>query len=149
MAHSYSIISAFVMTDADGHENKCLLMRNPRGSNGYNWRWSPSDPKWTDGMAGQVPFDFDPREQDQAETGLFVVPFEAFKENPGVGYCFVNIQIAHNRESEDYVSTWYDEINASDGEEYLYTTTMDTVRKPFYITAETYSMGIIPVECTT
>lgn len=62
MAHAYSIISAFIMVDAEGNDIRAMLMRNPAGNNGYNWRWSGEDPKWSDGLAAQVPFDFDPRE---------------------------------------------------------------------------------------
>jgi hypothetical protein len=149
MAHSYSVVAAFDMTDADGHANRCLLMRNPRGANGYNWRWSASDPKWSDGMAAQVPFGFDPREEDPEETGLFIVPFEAFLDNPGIGYCFVNIQIGHNRADEDYEEQWYDVIDASDDEEYTFFATGDTSWKPIYFTVETYGFNIIPLECTT
>lgn len=50
MAHSYSIITAFDMTDLNGHTHRCLLMRNPWGNNGYSWRWSAYDLKWTDDM---------------------------------------------------------------------------------------------------
>lgn len=31
MAHSYSVLSAFLMTDSEGYENKMLLVRNPTG----------------------------------------------------------------------------------------------------------------------
>lgn len=149
MAHSYSIISAFVMTDAQGYENRCLLMRNPEGKNGYNWRWGPDDPKWTDGMAAQVPFNFDPRVSNQDETGMFVAPLEAFLDNPGVGYCFVNIQIGHSRVDEGYTDKWYDIIDADEGTTYKFYTTADTIQKPFYVSAETYGFAIVPEECTS
>jgi len=78
------------------------------------------------------------------------VPFDAFRENPGVGYCFVNIQIGHNRAEESYTDTWYDVIDAGDDEEYLfYYEDVATIHKPLYFTVETYGFNIIPYECTT
>ena len=46
-SHAYSIISAFTMTDAAGEEHQCLLIRNPWAENGYSFRWSANDPRWT------------------------------------------------------------------------------------------------------
>jgi calpain len=40
MSHAYSLIGAFTMTDASNTEHRCLLIRNPWGSNGYSWTWS-------------------------------------------------------------------------------------------------------------
>jgi hypothetical protein len=78
MAHSFTIVSAFTMEDEDEHVSRCLLMRNPWGSNTYNWRWSSRDPKWSDHLVDQIPYGFDPREDDDDYAGFFVVPFEAF-----------------------------------------------------------------------
>jgi hypothetical protein len=87
-SHAYSIISVFTMEDSDEEEHRCLLMRNPWGSNGYNWHWSHDDPKWTDDLVAQVPYDFDPVNTSPSSTGLFVMPFEGFQDNSDVGYCF-------------------------------------------------------------
>lgn len=64
------------MQDGDS-EHKMLLIRNPWGSNGYSWTWSSAD-EWTDDLVNYIPHGFDPRAQDPSETGLFVVPWEAF-----------------------------------------------------------------------
>ena len=42
------------------------------------------------------------------------MPIEAFKENDGVGACFVDFVIGHNREAEGYDSVWYDVFDADD-----------------------------------
>jgi hypothetical protein len=93
MAHSLSVIDAFIMVDEKGNEFKVLLMRDPKGSHGYSWRWSTIDPKWTDDLVSQVQtatgVDFDPR--TDTDSPYFITPFEAFKNNADVGYCFVEV----------------------------------------------------------
>lgn len=58
-AHAYSIVAVFEMTSG-GSTHRCLLMRNPWGSNYYSWTWNLNDPNWTDELIAQIPFDFDP-----------------------------------------------------------------------------------------
>jgi hypothetical protein len=93
MAHSLSVLDAFIMVDKKGNEFKVLLMRDPKGSHGYSWRWSTIDPKWTDDLVTQVRMatgvDFDPR--SDTDSPYFITPFEAFKNNADVGYCFVEV----------------------------------------------------------
>jgi len=50
MAHSLSVIDAFTMKDKKGNEFKVMLMFDPKGKHGYSWRWSNTDPKWTDDL---------------------------------------------------------------------------------------------------
>lgn len=78
MSHAYSIIAVFTMTDHKEEEHKMVLMRNPWGLNNYKWRWNYLDPKWTAELVAQVPHEFDPTDIKPEETGVFVVPFEAF-----------------------------------------------------------------------
>lgn len=94
-----------------------------------------------------MPHGFDPLNSDSDSTGLFVVPFEAFSNNADVGYCFVDIQIGHNRESEGYEDRWYDVIDASE-EQYEFSYTASTNDMPVYFTVETYSFNIVPYTCT-
>lgn len=94
-----------------------------------------------------MPYGFDPLNSDQSSTGLFVVPLEAFSNNADVGYCFVDIQIGHNRESEGYEDRWYDVIDASE-DEYWFNYTASSNQMPVYFTVETYSFNIVPYECT-
>ena len=48
------------------------------------------------------------------------MPFEAFRDNHDVGRCFVEVQIGHQRDNEGYRSSWFDVIDSSDGDEYLF-----------------------------
>lgn len=47
MSHAYTLLAAFNMTDGSGVVHRMLMVRNPWGSNYYNWTWNPSDPNWT------------------------------------------------------------------------------------------------------
>ena len=48
---SYSILSAFNMTDATGKVNSVYLIRNPWGlDNYYNQSWNATDPNWTNAL---------------------------------------------------------------------------------------------------
>ena len=90
-SHAYSLISAFTMTDSSNVDHKMLLIRNPWGINGYSWTWAHDDPNWTAALIAQIPHSFDPTAQSNLETGLFVVPWEAFSYDSVVGYCFSDI----------------------------------------------------------
>ena len=48
--HAYSVLSAYVVKNADGSEKaKLFLMRNPWGNDGnFNGSWSDKDPIWND-----------------------------------------------------------------------------------------------------
>lgn len=48
--HAYSLISAYVVKNADGTEKaKLFLMRNPWGTDGsYNGAWNDNDAIWSD-----------------------------------------------------------------------------------------------------
>jgi hypothetical protein len=135
--HAYSVIAAFEMTDAAGTVHKCVLVRNPWGTNGYSWTWSYDDPNWTADLIAQVPHGFDPTAQVNTETGLFVVPMEAYQDNADVGYCLHDIQIGHYRADEGYTNTWIDCIDCG-AEEYQYSYTASTNTYPIYFILETY-----------
>jgi hypothetical protein len=109
-------------------------------------KWAHDDPNWTDDLVAQVPHGFDPRRSGPDDSGLFVVPMEAWKKNSDVGFCFDDIQIGHYRDPEGYLSTWIDCIDCGD-EEYYYEYTATTNRHPIYFTLETYSYAIIPEVC--
>ena len=47
MSHAYTIVAVFEMTDANGVAHKCVLVRNPWGSNGYSYTWHRGDANWT------------------------------------------------------------------------------------------------------
>lgn len=147
VGHSYSVMDAFTMTDAAGTAHKMVLIRNPWGSNGYDWTWSPDDPNWTADLIAQIPNGFDPTAQSQDDTGIFVVPMEAFGPDDTLGApCFSDITIAHTRESEGYTTKWYDCIDCGSEEfEYSYTATTNSL--PIYFTLETYYPSIVPYEC--
>ena len=119
-SHAYSLIAAFTMTDAASFEHRMLMIRNPWGENNYSWKWSRDDPRWTDELIAQVPHNFNPKTANPSNTGVFVVPFEAFKDNNDVGYCFIDLQIGHYRDNEGYSDTWYDVIDANE-DGYLFT----------------------------
>ena len=105
-SHAFSILAAFTMTDNDGTDHKCLLMRNPWGVVYYDKEWSKEDPNWTDDLILQVPWQTDVRIQQETE-GLFVVPI-----NKLIGTdCISDYQIGHLRESEGYQDRWYDMEN--------------------------------------
>jgi hypothetical protein len=89
--YAYSLIAVFTMTDANGDEHRCLLMRDPIGKNGYFYRWSKEDPKWTQELIDQVPHGFDPLAQDTSQVGLFVVPFHAFEDDAEFSYCLDSV----------------------------------------------------------
>ena len=40
-------MSVFTMTDAFNVVHRMLLIRNPWGENYYEWKWSKTDPRWT------------------------------------------------------------------------------------------------------
>ena len=67
-----------------------------------------------------MPHSFNPKTANPSNTGVFVVPFEAFNDNNDVGYCFIDLQIGHYRDNEGYSDTWYDVIDANE-DEYLFT----------------------------
>lgn len=90
-SHAYSIVAAFEMDDSDDETHRMLLIRNPWGSNGYSWDWNADDSDWTADLIAQIPHGFDPTAQTNDDTGLFVVPIEAFTDNDDVGYCFADI----------------------------------------------------------
>lgn len=63
--------------------------------------------------------------------------------------CIDNYQLAHQRESEGYKSTWYDTDNDSDGLQHQYTFTVDSsASSDIYFQVMTYAQGIIPMSCT-
>lgn len=83
------------------------MFRNPWGTTTYNGPWSKDDNRWNDQLVSQVPFGVDVRTAQEAE-GVFVIPIDLLI---GSRNCFDNYQIAHQRASEGYKVTWYDEDN--------------------------------------
>lgn len=76
------------------------------------------------------------------DTGLFVVPFEDFYET-----CFRDISVAHNRERDGFVDRWYDKFDA--GREMHFFNLPTSSGEDIYLTAETYSHNVVPMDCTT
>ena len=145
-SHAYTVFAVFTMTDADGIEHRMLHMRNPWRQNRYNWHWNLNDARWTPELIAQIPHGFDPTAQSNSQTGMFVVPFEAYFDNTDVGYCFRELDIGHNRATEGYVDKWYDVIDANhDAYTFEYTATTNT--HPIYFTSETYAYNIVPYHC--
>lgn len=142
MSHAYSLLAAFTMTDASGNDHRMLLIRNPWDVHGYSSTWNPDDPNWTDALVAQVPFGFDPRaasrQNGMYQTGLFVAPFEVID-----GTCFEVLFVAHNREPDGFVDTWYDKFDAGSQVE-LYYYKPSTNDHDIYITAESYMFNTVP-----
>lgn len=141
-SHAYSLIAAFTMTDAAGTDHKCLLIRNPWGVSYYSGTWYKNDASWTNALVAQVPFGVDVRSEQQSK-GLFVMPVADLPT------CFESYQIAHLRESEGYIDTWYDKEDDTDltTEGYFFRLDPD-VDSDIYVFAETYAHNIIPIQCT-
>ena len=94
MSHAYSVLAAFTMTDSGGTAHKCLLVRNPWGRSTYSGKWNKNDGDWTDALIAQVPYNHDPR-TEQDSNGIFVTPISNFVN----AKCFDGYQIGHMRNS--------------------------------------------------
>ena len=116
MSHAYSVLAVFEMTDASSVVHKAMVIRNPWGVSYYTGTWNKDDSNWTDDLAAQVPLGIDPR-TDQASQGTFVMPASYLIGTD----CINDIQIGHERSSEGYADTWYDEENAGEAVTYSYT----------------------------
>ena len=109
-SHTYSLITAFTMTDDSGNAHDMIMLRNPWGETGYSGTWSKDDPNWTDALVAQVPFDIDPR-TDQDSDGMFVMPKENLPQTAG---CIHTVEIAHYRADEGYTDDWFDGTDTED-----------------------------------
>ncbi len=51
--HAFSILTSFVMKDANNNEFKMIMFRNPWGSDSsqYSGPWFDKDKRWTDDLA--------------------------------------------------------------------------------------------------
>ena len=76
-----------------------------------------------------------------------MVPLETFKDNDEVGLCFKDVHIAHVKDNEDFKRTWYDVIDADEGNYTFYYEASTNVH-PVYFTVETYSYEIVASRCT-
>lgn len=102
MAHAYSLISVFSMTNATDTINMYMI-RNPWGFTYYNGKWNSADDRWTPELIAQVPNGVDPTTSNT--DGIFFVEFEDIIK------CFHSLNIAHYRDNEGYKDTWYDVEN--------------------------------------
>lgn len=102
MSHAYSLIAVFNMTDAAGTVHEMYMIRNPWGSNNYNYTWYHGDSNWTPALIAQVPFGFDPTAQANSATGIFLVPSSGMMN----AYCFEDMSFGHR--ISGYSNVWYD-----------------------------------------
>ena len=136
------------MTDNDTNVHDMILMRNPWGITTYKGDWNENDPRWTDELVAQVPYEVDPRIHAD-EDGLFVMPKRYLETELG---CFSGIDVIHYR--ENYVDTWYDVVDSYDNitNYFYFTIPPDAIREDnkdaIYVTSETYFYEIIPGLCT-
>lgn len=144
MSHAYSLLAAFNMTDASGVVHRMLMIRNPWGTNNYNETWNYRDSSWTDALKAQVPFNFDPTQQN-SYTGIFLAPIEILK----LGWCFNSIEFGHMRDSSGYDNTWYDEIGAPEYSMLSYEFLPTRQDGDIYFAVESYPYKFVPAECFT
>ena len=144
LGHAYSLLTAFELVEGST-VHKVVMFRNPWGTAHYHGPWSKDDSRWTSQLVAQVPYGIDVRTAQQAE-GVFIVPIDLLI---GSRNCFDNYQIAHQRASEGYKQTWYDQ-EGDDGQQKAYTFTVDSsASSDVYFQVSTYAQNIIPPSCTT
>ena len=118
-----------------------MMIRNPWGTAGFNKDWGPQDVRWTSQIAQQVidRTTYDPRTSTE-QKGVMFIPVTYIKE------CFSDIAIAQIHEG--FTDNWYDALDMDD-KFHSYYFEVPTKDDDFYITVETYSENIVPLQCTT
>jgi len=117
-SHAYSLISAFVVQDARGHDVKLLKLRNPWGQKEWTGDWSDDSSKWTPELKEKVNL-------ENKDDGIFYMQWEDF-----VKY-FTDVQICEFYDT--YVYNSHQMESGAKNAKYFKLTVKEAGR--YYITA--------------
>lgn len=102
--HAYSLIATVELQTAGTTDHKLYMIRNPWGVSTYNGTWNQGDTtNWSSDYQSQVPHSVNPLTSQN--DGIFFVSSADFLT------CFDDFQIAHYRDGEGYIDSWYDKEN--------------------------------------
>ena len=135
--HAFSVLAVF---NIEG--DYLYMMRNPWNFAKYEGKWSQSDTdSWTDVNVRKIQkrLIIDPL-TSQDEFGIFFMDENSFHD------CFQQYQIAHVRDKEGFVETWYDFEN-DNGIEKSYQIKVSASDSDIYISSETYYYQMVPLDC--
>lgn len=70
-SHAYSLISAHIITEANGKETRLVKLRNPWGEKEWTGDWSDNSNRWTPELKEQLSV-------ENKDDGIFFMQYEDF-----------------------------------------------------------------------